>query len=248
MLTIAMCGDILLSDEGVADIVAQCVQRLSIPKPALHSFPTPFELLERLDSPAAEPLFDLLIIQASSSGMAAIQTVRDARKAGFCGEVILVESTEAYAFEARQLHVSGYLATPVDPAVLQAEIEASLSQLAAIDAESITMHMRGGTKRVLFSQLVFAQTSNHDQVLHMRDGSTMQLRCSSQDLFDKLSQDERFLKLGSSYIVNLDLVSSLQANGGTLAFVDGSTASVPVRFRKTVQDSLFTRAEWRKHA
>jgi len=48
--------------------------------------------------------------------------------------------------------------------------------------------------------------------------------------------------------VNLDLVQSLYANGAALTFVDGSEASVPVRFRKAMQDALLDRAEWRKHA
>ena len=140
------------------------------------------------------------------------------------------------------------MVNPIEETGLEAELSASIARLAKLDAESITMRMRGGVKRVPFAQLVFAQTSNHDQVLHMRNGSTMQLRCSSQDLFDRLSHDARFLKLGSSYIVNLDLVASLNSNGETLVFVDQSTASVPVRFRKVVQDALFARAEWRKRA
>ena len=248
MVSIAICGDIVLAKEGVENIVAQCTQRLQLPTPTLMAFPSPFALLEHLDSPIAEPLFDLLILQASSSGMSAIQAVRDARKSGYAGEIILVEDTDGYALEARRWHVTGYLVEPVDADVLTAEIAAAMVRLQQLDAESTTMRMRGGVKRVLFSQLVFAQTSNHDQVLHMRNGTTMQLRCSSQELFDRLSHDERFLKLGSSYIVNLDLVRSFNSNGGTLSFVENSTASVPVRFRKTVQDALFARAEWRKHA
>lgn len=216
--------------------------------PELRFFPTSFTLLEHLDNPAAEPLFDLLILQATSSELSPLQIAQDGRKSGYDGEIILIENAAKYALEARRAQVTGYLVNPIEETGLEAELSASIARLAKLDAESVTMRMRGGVKRVPFAQLVFAQTSNHDQVLHMRNGSTMQLRCSSQDLFDRLSHDTRFLKLGSSYIVNLDLVSSLNSNGETLIFVDHSTASVPVRFRKVVQDALFTRAEWRKHA
>ena len=248
MINIAICGDIAVPEESVAGIIARCTQDFTLPETAPRFFPTSFTLLEHLDNPVAEPLFDLLILQSATSGLSPLQTAQDARKAGYTGEIILIESTEKHAIEAHRLHAMGYLVDPVDTASLGAEISASIGRLAQLDAESITMRMRGGVKRVPFAQLVFAQTSNHDQVLHMRDGSTMQLRCSSQDLFDRLSHDDRFLKLGSSYIVNLDLVSSLNSNGETLAFVDGSAASVPVRFRKAVQDALFARAEWKKHA
>ena len=93
---------------------------------------------------------------------------------------------------------------------------------------------------------MYAQTDNHDQVLHMLDGNTVQLRCSSQDLFDRLSHDRRFFKLGSSYIVNLDFVESVRGNGATIAFTDGSAAPVPVRLRKATQDAVMAHGEWAK--
>lgn len=248
MINIAICGEMPFSAESMAGLITRCAQHLALPIPEPQFFATSFTLLEHLDNPAAEPLFDLIILQSAASGLSPIETARDARKLGYDGEIILIEDTEKHAFEAHRTHATGYLVDPIDTASLEAEISASIVRLETLDAESITMRMRGGVKRVPFSQLVFAQTSNHDQVLHMRDGSSMQLRCSSQDLFDRLSHDERFLKLGSSYIVNLDLVSSLNSNGEVLTFVDKSAASVPVRFRKAVQDALFARAEWRKHA
>ena len=248
MINIAICGDMPFSGEGITRIVSRCVQCFALPMPELRFFPTSFTLLEHLDNPAAEPLFDLLILQAASSELSPLQIAQDARKSGYDGEIILIENTAKHALEARRAQATGYLVNPIEETGLEAELSASIARLAKLDAESITMRMRGGVKRVPFAQLVFAQTSNHDQVLHMRNGSTMQLRCSSQDLFDRLSHDARFLKLGSSYIVNLDLVASLNSNGETLVFVDQSTASVPVRFRKVVQDALFARAEWRKRA
>ena len=248
MINIAICGDMPFSGEGITRIVSRCVQCFALPMPEFRFFPTSFTLLEHLDNPAAEPLFDLLILQAASSELSPLQIAQDARKSGYDGEIILIENTAKHALEARRAQATGYLVNPIEETGLEAELSASIARLAKLDAESITMRMRGGVKRVPFAQLVFAQTSNHDQVLHMRNGSTMQLRCSSQDLFDRLSHDARFLKLGSSYIVNLDLVASLNSNGETLVFVDQSTASVPVRFRKVVQDALFARAEWRKRA
>ena len=248
MINIAICGEMPFSAESMAGLITRCAQHLALPIPEPQFFATSFTLLEHLDNPAAEPLFDLIILQAASSGLSPLQTAQDARKSGYDGEIILIEDTAKHALGACRAQATGYLVSPIGESNLEAEISASIARLAKLDAESITMRMRGGVKRIPFARLVFAQTSNHDQVLHMRDGSTMQLRCSSHDLFDRLSHDARFLKLGSSYIVNLDLVSSLNSNGETLMFVDRSTASVPVRFRKVVQDALFARAEWRKRA
>ena len=242
MVHVALCGNIVSGDDAPATL-ARCARMQAIPEPGITTFSQPFELLEHLEGFTAEPFIDLVILQAVSGGMSGMQTVRDARAVGYDGEIILVEDTETQAQEALRLHVGGYLLEPVSPAAFEDEVARSLSRLAALDAESAVIRMREGLRRVRFTQLVYAQTSNHDQVLHMRDGQTMQLRSSSQDLFDRFAHDERFLKLGSSYIVNLDLVRSLEDSGATLRFIEGSTASVPVRFRKQVQDALFARAE-----
>ncbi|MDO4890253.1 MAG: LytTR family transcriptional regulator DNA-binding domain-containing protein [Coriobacteriaceae bacterium] len=248
MLNIALCGNREPAAGNTAGIIADCARVLDIPQPSILEFASAFELLEHVDDRMAEPLIDLAIIDAHQAGMSGMQIVRDARKSGFDGEFILLEDTGASALEAQRLDVRGYLAKPVNAEDLADEIYGMLERLAKIDADSVTLRMRGGLRRIVFTRFVYAQTSNHDQVLHLRDGQTAQLRCSSQELFDQLSHDPRFLKLGSSYIVNLDLVQSLYANGAALTFVDGSEASVPVRFRKAMQDALLDRAEWRKHA
>lgn len=248
MVNIALCGDILGADQEPQEIIARCASDQGLPEPALHVYSNAFELLGHLDDPQAEPLLDLIIIRAVSAGMSGLQVAHDARKSGYQGEIMLVEDSAAGALEARRLDVESYLVFPPDAADFERETSAALARLAALDADSTTLRMRGGTYRVPFSQLVYAQTSNHDQVLHLANGDTLQLRSSSQDLFDRLSHDPRFLKMGSSYIVNLDFVRSLDSSGARLSFVEGSSASVPVRFRKVVQDALFARAEWRKHA
>ena len=46
----------------------------------------------------------------------------------------------------------------------------------------------------------------------------------------------RFIKAGSSFIVNLDNVRS--AGEGSLIFADGETIVVPIRKRKAVKDAL----------
>ena len=246
MVNIAYSGSIPGSDESLEDVLSRCARETDTPAPSVHAFSTAFELSGNLDDPQAEPLFDLAIIFASDSGMTGLQVARDARKTGFSGEFMVVAGSASGALEAQRLRIASYLVQPVPAADFEHEIAVLLDRLAAMDADSATIRMRGGPRRVPFSQLVYAQTVNHDQVLHLMDGSTMQLRSSSQDLFDRFSHDPRFLKMGSSFIVNLDLVRTLDTSGGQLVFIEGSSASVPVRFRKPVQDALFSRAEWRK--
>lgn len=242
MVNVALCGNIALGDGSASDELARCVQAIDVSQPAIHAFSSAFELLEHIGDPHANPLIDLVLFQSGQQGLSAVQIIRDARAAGYKGAILLVEDSRANALEAWRLHVDRYLVSPVSARVFSAEVGALLDRIARLDAESTVLHTREGYRRIAFSSFLFAQTDNHDQVLHMRDGQTARMRCSSQDLFSKLSDDPRFLKLGSSYIANLDHIKALRDNGANVIFVDGSALSVPVRFRKAAQTALLQHA------
>ncbi|MDO4399670.1 MAG: hypothetical protein Q4D27_01830 [Coriobacteriia bacterium] len=247
MVNIALCGDITLPEGTASEAIARCAQSSSLPQPAIHTYANAIDMLEHIDN-QTEPLLDLIVVKSEQSGMSSIQIAHDARRAGFAGEIMLVSSTESHAADAQRIDVREYLVDPIDCASFVQAIAQPLRRISAIDEESIVLRVRSGLRRIAFWDFMYARTSNHDQSLHLRDGSVEELRCTSQDLFDRFSHDPRFLKLGSSYIVNLDLVRSLVGNGSTFIFVDNSTASVPVRFRKSAQDSLLAHADASKRA
>ena len=85
--------------------------------------------------------------------------------------------------------------------------------------------------------MMSAETSDHDQVIHLQNKATVSTCSSSQALFNRLSQDRRFFKAGSSYILNLDNVRSIQ--GRDVTFVNGEAITVPARSRKELEDAFF---------
>ena len=243
MVHVAVCGNIDIDGGNAAGVLVQCARSAGIPEPAVLAFPSAFELLEHIGDTATDQIVDLIVLQSNQQGMSALQVVHDARNAGYEGGVPLIGESGSHASEAWRLHVDRYLTTPVSADGFAAEVTALLARISQLNAESAILHMRGGFQRIAFSRLVYAQTDNHNQVLHMRDSQATRLRCSSQDLFDKLAHDPRFLKLGSSYIVNLDYIRSMRDNGAKVIFEDGSAISVPVRFRKSAQNALLNHAK-----
>lgn len=75
------------------------------------------------------------------------------------------------------------------------------------------------------------------EAIHLQNKATVSTRSSSQALFSRLSQDRRFFKAGSSYILNLDNVRSIQ--GRDVTFVNGEAITVPARSRKELEDAFF---------
>lgn len=64
------------------------------------------------------------------------------------------------------------------------------------------------------------------------------MRGSSTESFEPLSHDSRFFKAGASCILNLEHVRSFTSKGSFVTFSDGSTASIPTRYRKPLEEAL----------
>ena len=100
-----------------------------------------------------------------------------------------------------------------------------------------------GVQNVVLADVQFVESSKRGPIIHLPAGKTAPVRGTLQTLFDNLSSsealgpaDNRFVKAGNSFIVNLDNVRS--AGEGSLVFADGETIIVPVRRRKDVLDAL----------
>ena len=114
----------------------------------------------------------------------------------------------------------------------------SLRRVAAYHDNSILVKTRDGARRIRFSQFVYAKTVDHDQEIHLTDGTSCRVRLSSQAFFDMIKEDSRFFKAGSSYIVNVRMVRFVDSKSSTARMMDGTVVSVPVRVRKSLEMAI----------
>lgn len=115
-----------------------------------------------------------------------------------------------------------------------------------------------GVENVVLADIQFVESSKRGPIIHLPHGKTVPMRGTLQMLFESLAGAEssddgaeagtpagtpagaalgrRFVKAGSSFIVNLDNVRA--AGEGSLIFADGEAVIVPVRKRKALLDAL----------
>lgn len=125
----------------------------------------------------------------------------------------------------------------------------------ATRGEVATVKSRNGVESMLLSDIQFVESSKRGSIIHLPLGKHVATRGTLQTLFDSLTAVDvpsegaaaegarasetrggRFVRAGSSFIVNLDNVRS--AGEGSLIFADGETIIVPIRKRKAVLDAL----------
>lgn len=86
------------------------------------------------------------------------------------------------------------------------------------------------------NDITFVETNKKGPIIHLPNTRTITTRGTLQALYDQLNGiDERFIRAGGSFIVNLDNVRSV--GDSSVVFGDGETIILPIRARKPIRDA-----------
>ena len=237
MIHVAYCGYIDLPI-SLPEAFERCAERHGLEKPVVHAFENPLDLVDAVVHPSTDDLIDLVVCGAELPGITPIQLVRDIRKHKGSVGIVMCATDSKDAYEALALRVDGYLVVPVDPDKFCETLGRAIDRVGAYHANSIVVRGRDGVHRIRFSQFLYSETADHDQVVHLVNGKAYNVRISSQALFEQLQHDPRFFKAGSSYIVNVRMVRFVDSRSSTARLNDGTVVSVPVRARKALEEAI----------
>lgn len=237
LITIALHNEIHLADGDIEDVVRDAARDANGEDVSFHRFDGPIDLVDMSSSTANDPV-DLALLPYDLPGMTGIETIAEARDIAPLIKAMIFAPSIDHAADAATGSIEGYLVEPVDTASFERALARILSQIARLHDSSCLINSREGIKRVVYDQVLYCETSGHNQIIHFLDGTTLSTRCSSQSMFDSLSDDKRFFKTGSSYIVNLYEVAQVQTSKGIAVLSDGTELNVPARLRKGLETSL----------
>ena len=240
MLNIALCGHIDFADDGssATELLESRSRAAGFEGCSITVFDNPHDLVEAATDTKADPDIDVVVIGAEVAGMSGIGLVRELRAETHGYKIVLCEEDYENAVEALDLHIDGYLVAPVAHEDLSALIDRQLAKIREFRDNSVVIRFREGVKRISVSQIVYAETQDHAQVVHLADGTTFTANLSSQGLFDILEPSGCFFKAGSSYMVNLRAVRLVNASQSTAIMADGTAITVPRRVRKALEEAI----------
>lgn len=101
--------------------------------------------------------------------------------------------------------------------------------------EMLAIRSPGGIHNVPLDDVLFAESTKRGPRIHLVGEQVISTRGTLQALADRLQEvsADRFIKVGGSFVVNLDNVRSF--GDAALIFSDGETIIAPVRRRKEVK-------------
>lgn len=210
MIKVSICDD----DQGdrlhAEELTREFMQLKHVENVSIDTFDNPTDMLAEIDG---GKVFDLILCDIYMPGLLGTEAIQELRDNDSNVHVVFLTTSADHAYEAFGLHADGYL---VKPYTMEQFSTVLGRVLAAIEKErraSIPIKARDGLYRLSYDDMMFAETSDHDQVIHLQS------------------------KAGSSYILNLDNVRSIQ--GRDVTFVNGEAITVPARSRKELEDAFF---------
>lgn len=158
--------------------------------------------------------------------------------------VIFLTTSDEYAIEAFALNATHYLLKPFSQEQFNAALDRAIRKTENRDL--IAFDCVDGIYRVCISEIVSIESQSHYLLLGLTSGVTLRLRMKLSQMFEEIQKYPKFIRVGASYVVNLDFVRSI--SGNNIEMQDGVKIPVPRRSAEEVQRLYmeFCRKEARK--
>ena len=240
MLRIACHGIVELkeAERPLFSVIEDCAHAAGFDEVLIKEFENPFDFADAIVDTKDHTAADVVICGLEPSGATGAEIARSVSNAGNAARIVLCSDGYGDALEALELHADGYVVSPISADELARMLMRVFRRVHDLHEHSIVLNAREGMRRVRISQFMYAETVDHDQGVHLADGTTYSTRISSQAFFDLLGEERHFFKVGSSYIVNVRKVRSVNARHSTATMMDGTVIPVPLRVRKSLEDAI----------
>lgn len=195
---------------------------------------SPETMLDRLQG-SRKGLYYMVACRVEDEG--ALDALKQLRETDDEIRIVLVSTKPEDAMHAFELR-AGFFLIPSDHEGFVKAVGEPLAEIANRHAATFAVKSSQGVSNLLLGDVLFAESAKKGPIIHLPGNRTVTTRGTLQALYDRLAEidEEQFMKVGGSFIVNLDNVRS--AGEGSLIFCDGEAIIVPVRMRKPLKDAL----------
>ena len=174
----------------------------------IERFESAEELLDAVRGKKLLP--DLLLLDIYMPEKLGTAVAKEFRELGGSRIIFLTTST-AHALEAFRVDVVQYLVKPVSEKELFPVLDRILEYVKEEQKKFLLLRIEGKICRVALGDIVYCEAQGRYQALSLEDGRQLVLRMTMTEIFRMLSSHQEFVKVGISYIVNMEYINSLNA-------------------------------------
>lgn len=181
--------------------------------------------------------FDLILLDIYMPEKNGIEGARALRENGFDGDIVFLTTSREHAIDAFDVEAVQYLLKPVDQDKLFAVLDKLLGKIEESARRYITIKSEGVVRRIPICNIVYSESQNQYQWVHHINQEIIRVRIPLKELYEMVKDYSDFVRVGSTYIVNLSYVDSLNAK--TINLTTGKEIWIPRGSYATLKEQYF---------
>ncbi|MBQ0058688.1 MAG: response regulator [Lachnospiraceae bacterium] len=232
MPKIAICDGSPEELKKTTELVNDYINDRHVSDVDLVTFSTSFELLDKIEN---GEFYDILILETSLTGITGIQVARQVRKLKQDPVIIYYTDTKEYAFEAFEMGATQYLLKSTAKEQFFEVMDRVCDFSYKERRRKILLVTKEGLVNLYMRDIMYTESSRNYQLLTMSNGEVHTARVTGKNLAAALEKNIAFVRCGSSYILNIFYIHTVNAHEVTMT--DGRVIPIPRGHFKTIKEA-----------
>ena len=206
MIRIAICDD----EKKILDEVSGYIKNYAEKKNDLDLEVFRFDSAQTLISAIEDGnSFDIFVLDVYIGDEMGTALAGDIRKFGIESPIIFATTSVEHAPQSYETGTLRYLIKPINPGKFYEAMDVAIAQAEKVGQRLIKFKTENGLESVNASHIMCSEAHDHYQYVTMYNGTQIKVRMTVTALFTMLSRYGGFVRIGSSYIVNLRHVKNV---------------------------------------
>lgn len=178
---------------------------------------------------------DLLLLDIYLQGRQGMEAAREIRRRGRRFGIVFITSSKEHALEAFGVDAVQYLLKPVLRYELFSVLDRFIEDMKA--KKKYILLKDHGIKRVELHDIVYCEAQKKSQRICLIDGTELLQNMTLSKVYEMLSVCREFVKVGISYVINLEHIVSLNAREAQMD--NGKTIYLPRGAYRSLREQYF---------
>lgn len=220
MIKVAFCDDDLSALNEIRVLIDRyCADRNQ--EIICMDFNNSLELLGEIEKGLRPDILFLDIIMPGENG---ISVAKEIRRYDNNVKIIFLTSSAEYAVESYTVGAYFYQLKPICEENFFKLMDAVISECADVLQSSLVLQNKSNITRIYLEKLEYCEVIGRNLLFYMENGEILQGSGSLDELSDKLTQHDNFLRPHRSFLVNMEYIQNISYK----AIIMDNSAHIPI--------------------
>lgn len=205
MMKIALCDD----EAKILDEVSLMIAEYGEGKADWGFEVFRYDSAKGLEFALEETAFDIFVLDVYIGREMGTELAKNIRKRGIESPIIFLTTSVEHAPQSFETGTLRYLIKPLNPEKFYEAMDAALVQAEKLGERMIKLKTEKGIEPINASHILYSEAHGHYQHIVLSGGEQIKVRFTVTELFHLLSGHGGFIRVGSSYIMNLRHIKNI---------------------------------------